>query len=197
VQIYAGLYEQANRQLATVSNFVGNEDAKGQTAWLLHLQGLLALRETSYSEAHSAFARSTRIWHSTYPHHFIPPLAALGLASYRLSQLALASQHLSRVIADASAHKSATPALAALPPIALALATTGKPARAIEIWTLARRHPFVANSRWFADVAGRHLDEIAASLPASTSDAARARGRTLDVWDTSRELLTELEELNL
>ena len=50
----------------------------------------------------------------------------------------------------------------------------------------------IANSRWFADVAGRKLEEIAEELPPEVVAAARERGEGLDLWETVEELSREL-----
>jgi hypothetical protein len=65
---------------------------------------------------------------------------------------------------------------------------------AIERYALAWQNPYVANSRWFEDVAGRHIAAVAASLPPEVVAAAEARGRTRDLWQTAEELLKELPQ---
>jgi hypothetical protein len=74
----------------------------------------------------------------------------------------------------------------------LLLADRGQAERAVELYALASRYPIVANSRWFEDVAGRHLAAVAAALPAEVCQAAQARGWARDLWATARELLAEL-----
>jgi hypothetical protein len=64
----------------------------------------------------------------------------------------------------------------------------------VELYALATRYPFVANSRWFEDVAGRHITAVAATLPPEVVAAAQARGRARDLWETAQELLAELEK---
>jgi hypothetical protein len=81
----------------------------------------------------------------------------------------------------------------ALPQAALLLADRGQTERAVELYALAARHPFVANSRWFEDVAGREIAALAESLPPDVVAAAQERGRGRDLWATVRELLIELE----
>jgi hypothetical protein len=122
----------------------------------------------------------------------VTPLAALGLATFRLGQLSPAAQHLAEALASALTHNSVVPALATLPAIALVLATNGDKVRAVEIWALAKSHPFVANSKWFGDAAGRELEVLAASLLADAAAAASATGRELDLWETVKQILTEL-----
>jgi hypothetical protein len=52
----------------------------------------------------------------------------------------------------------------------------------------------VANSRWFEDVAGKHIAAVAATLPPEVVAVARERGRARDLEATVAELLAELEE---
>ena len=63
----------------------------------------------------------------------------------------------------------------------------------MELYALASRYPYVANSRWFADVFGRYIDALAATLPPEVAEAARERGRSRDLEATVKELLAELE----
>ena len=65
--------------------------------------------------------------------------------------------------------------------------------RAIELYAVVSRYPYVANSRWFEDIAGQHIAAAAESLPPEVVQAARERGRARDLWKTAKELLAELE----
>ena len=80
-----------------------------------------------------------------------------------------------------------------VPATALFLADAGEHERAVDLYALASCYPFVANSRWFEDVFGRHIDAIAATLPPEVTGAARERGRGRDLEATVKELLAELE----
>jgi tetratricopeptide (TPR) repeat protein len=80
----------------------------------------------------------------------------------------------------------------AISTIALLFIEKGEILKAVELYALVSKQPFVANSIWFADVYGRHLDAASASLPLKEVQAARARGRALNVMDTARELLAEI-----
>jgi hypothetical protein len=77
--------------------------------------------------------------------------------------------------------------------VALFLSKWGQPERAVEIYSLAVRFPYVGNSRWFEDVAGRHIAAAAAGLSLEVVEAAQARGRAQDPWTVAAELLAELE----
>ena len=66
--------------------------------------------------------------------------------------------------------------------------------RSAEVYGLASRYPFVANSRWFEDVAGRHIAAVAATLPLDVIAAAQEHGRARDRDATVAELLAELRD---
>ena len=82
-----------------------------------------------------------------------------------------------------------------MPIIPVVLADAGEVERAVELYALAENHPFVAKSRLFEDIAGRHVQATAASLPPDVVAVAQARGRTLDWWDNAAALLKELPKL--
>jgi hypothetical protein len=84
------------------------------------------------------------------------------------------------------------PLIYGLPAAALLLADRGEVERAVEAYALASRYPFVANSRWFEDVAGQHITAVAATLPPDIVAVAQERGRTRDLQATVAELLAEL-----
>jgi len=80
----------------------------------------------------------------------------------------------------------------ALPPAALLAADQGFPEKAISIDALANTFPNIANSSWYADVYKREISEISARLPDDLVQAARARAKTMDVWETLRVILGDL-----
>ena len=63
--------------------------------------------------------------------------------------------------------------------------------RALELYGLASRYPYVSCSRWYEDVAGRHIAAAAAGLPPDVIAAAQERGRARDLEATLRDLLVE------
>ena len=75
------------------------------------------------------------------------------------------------------------------------LADQGEVERALELYSLASRHPFVGQAQLFEDITGQHITTIAATLPPDVVEAAQARGRARDMWDTASELLEELPRL--
>ena len=83
--------------------------------------------------------------------------------------------------------------LEVFPAFALLQLTEGKVERAIEYYAYATSHPFVAKSKWFHDVIGRHIEVAAETLPPEVVAAAQERGRNLDPDKLIKELLIEME----
>jgi tetratricopeptide (TPR) repeat protein len=83
---------------------------------------------------------------------------------------------------------------AVFPPMALLLMRNGAVEKGVELYALACREPYVANSRWYNDVFGRFIAEAAAALSPEVVEAARERGRGLDLWETAERLPQELSE---
>jgi hypothetical protein len=86
------------------------------------------------------------------------------------------------------------PALFGLVVAAWLLAGEGEKERPVELYALAAQNPFVANSRWFEDVAGSHIRAVAATLPTAVVTATRERGQARNLKSTVGELLADLPQ---
>jgi tetratricopeptide (TPR) repeat protein len=120
--------------------------------------------------------------------------AILAHATRGLAQPAQMRQHLRQALRAAKETGDVLLGLSVMPAAALWLADRGDAEGAVEVYTLASRCGFVAQSRWFHDVAGRHIDAVAASLPQDVVAAVEKRGRAEDVEATTEGLLEELED---
>jgi len=118
--------------------------------------------------------------------------ACLGYAERRAGRCDLALQHALATLQTGVELHAFFPLVFGLPLAALLLADEGRTEQAVEVHALASRYPFVANSRWFEDIAGREIAAAAAVLPPDVAAAARRRGRARDLWATTEELLAEL-----
>jgi hypothetical protein len=86
------------------------------------------------------------------------------------------------------------PVMLALPAIALWFALQDHKETALEIYALATaRYPLLAKAQWTHDVAGRQLTALTADVSPALVQAAQARGRTRDLWNTVAELLAHLK----
>ena len=120
-------------------------------------------------------------------------LAVLATAERGLGDLSRGQDHLSEALRISAETGAFEPSLSTLPAIALLLADRGERERAVELYALASEHPYVANSRWFESVYGRHIAAVADTLPSDAVVAAEERGRARGLEATAVELLAELE----
>jgi tetratricopeptide (TPR) repeat protein len=118
--------------------------------------------------------------------------AILACALHRLGQSDQARAHLLEALRLVPDARSFWPLLYALAVYALLLIDEGEAEQAVELYALASRYPFVANSRWFEAIAGKHIAAVAATLPPDVVAAAQERGRARDLGATVKEVLTEL-----
>ena len=118
----------------------------------------------------------------------------LGLAARGLERRDEAWRHLATALERTGKGPRFLELMTVLAGIALLLADEGQVERAMELYALASRYPFVANSRWFEDVVGNTLAEVAATLPVERVAILQESGRARDVVTTAAELLAELCE---
>jgi tetratricopeptide (TPR) repeat protein len=156
--------------------------------------GWVALAEEEYAEAQELLEESAAADEKIGQRdHLGGALAALGYATRGLEQPSQAQEYLSRALRMASETENFMAVVHALSGIALLLADRGEVERAIEIYALASRHPFVANSRWFEDVVGKQIAAGSTSVSPEVVAAAQERGRGKDLDVTVKGLLAELE----
>jgi tetratricopeptide (TPR) repeat protein len=189
---HLGQYEQAHARAQT-GHSLFQERFGGRNAVSSFILGSVALAERAYAEARQLLEESVAVSRSLRAREALScGLFILGYAERGLSQFDRARQHLVEALGIAAELGIFRPLLYGLPAAALLLADAGEHERAVEIYALACRYPFVANSCWFEDVAGQHLAEVAATLPQEIAAAARERGQARDLDATVAELLTEL-----
>jgi predicted ATPase/class 3 adenylate cyclase len=194
-QAHLGQDEQAHAFGQTGLTLYREIDIPWGIGYAHFVLGMVALAGEAYAEAQQLLGESVSALREIgHRENLGCALAVLGYAARGLGQLPEARQHLHealQIVADIGAF---VPFVLALPAVALLLADQGEVQRATEWYGLASRYPFVANSRWFEDVAGRHIAAVAATLPEDVIAAAQERGRARD-WDTTvAQLLAELGE---
>jgi predicted ATPase len=120
-------------------------------------------------------------------------LSALSCNAQKTERPRQAKDHLLEALRFSSGIGDGLLVSVCLPTMALLLIDDGDVERAVELYALASNNPFVANSRWYEDLAGRHIAAAAEALSPEVVKAAQERGRERDLWQTARELLAELE----
>jgi tetratricopeptide (TPR) repeat protein len=194
-KLHQGQYEAARTQAQknlSLAREVGRQLEIGQA---LRLLGSLALAEEAYAEARGRYQESLALFRESGERGELSwSLAEAAYAARGLGDLRQARADLNEALRTASEIGNFAPLLHALPGLALLLADQVEVERAVELYALASRYPFVANSRWFEDVAGKQIAAVAATLPPEVVAAAQERGRARDLWDTAAELVEEGKE---
>jgi predicted ATPase/DNA-binding SARP family transcriptional activator len=192
VEVHLGRYERA-RTLGRASLALTQELGYWSGICIsLRLLSWAALAEGAYAEAEQLSRESVTVYETEEWYDPWPALASLGYAARGLGQRAQARHHVHEALRTAAAIQACWSLMFVLPGMALLLADEGQVERAVELYALASCDPLVANSRWFEDVAGRHIAAAAASLPPEVVTAAQERGRARDLDATVAELLEEL-----
>jgi predicted ATPase/DNA-binding SARP family transcriptional activator len=193
-RMHLGQYEGARvcvQMGLTLSREAGYRFGIGYSCFLL---SSVALAGEAYGEAQQLLEESVAVCREVGRQDELGwALAALGITVRGLGQRSQAREHLSEALRTAVEIGAFAPLLYALPGIAVLLVDQGEQERAVELYALASRYPFVANSRWFEDIVGKHIAAVAATLPPEVVAAAQARGRARDLEATVKELLVELE----
>ena len=190
---HLGNYEQARVHGQIMLALSRQRGHPHRTALSLLTLAQVGLAEGAYANAQRLLDESVSIYREAmHPPQLAWVLASAACAACGLGQLSRTRQCLHEALSIATELRSFIPSIHILPAAALLLANEGQAERAVELYALALRHPFVANSRWFEDVVGRHIATAAAGLPGDDVAAARERGRARDLWATAAELLEEL-----
>jgi tetratricopeptide (TPR) repeat protein len=197
--LYLGEYKAATKQayssLATCK--------KGNHVWhivgcahAISIIGKIALAVRSYPDAQKHIQESISIFQDIIEEKDSvgQDLACLGYIARKKDRKHQAKTHFLDALRLAIEVDGFLALFHTLPGIALLFADQGDIERAVELFALASTLGMVANSKWFADIAGDEIAAAAKSLPPEVTEAAKARGRARDLWETANELLQELEK---
>jgi tetratricopeptide (TPR) repeat protein len=160
--------------------------------------GRIALAEGAHEQASEWLQQSITAYEDAErPRISYQARVASVYVARALGRPSLARQHLLLALQMAARAGYRLLALESLPAVALLSLDGDRPGWhreewAIELYALASRYPYVSNSRWFEDVAGREIRTAAEKLPSEVVAAARERGRARDLWATVEELLAKL-----
>jgi tetratricopeptide (TPR) repeat protein len=154
---------------------------------------LTALGIESYSEAEIMAREVVAIYRDNQNHERLATsLSLLGFTSLDLGRIQESKRYIQEALRISLSHRTIFPLLLALTATAKLLLEEDEVERAIELHILALQDPKVANSKWWHDAVGTHIETAAEALPSEIVEAAQARGRSLDLWQTGAELLKEL-----
>ena len=115
----------------------------------------------------------------------------LGIVFQKLNKSDQAKEHIRVGLRKGLEIGSSVVQLYSISATVLFLADQAEIERAVEIYALTSRYPWIRNSQWNQDVIERPLSTLTSSLPAEVIEAAQKRGRERDLQDTVQELLSE------
>jgi predicted ATPase len=159
------------------------------------LLGCIALADGSYSEAQRLMEEGAAL----YQEIGMRPMVdwVVNLTKYvpiGQSDPLRAGQAISEALQKAAETRDSRELAWILTSISVLQIDLGERERAVELYALASRNPYVANSRWFHETAGQQIAAVADSLPPEVVAAARQRGRARDLDATIVELTAELAD---
>jgi DNA-binding SARP family transcriptional activator/predicted ATPase len=182
------------RLLATESlslaNKSGSRHDAGIACWLL---GGEALARGAYPESEAWMKESIQILESVGLREVLGSAhAGLGYAALGLGQMVLARVSFVEALRKNLEIRSPGAILFTLPGIALYLAKIGKLEKAVGVYAFAARQAVISNARWFDDVAGRHIESLAHSLPTDLLVFAKESFQDISLECIAQNLLEEL-----
>jgi predicted ATPase/DNA-binding CsgD family transcriptional regulator len=194
--IHLGRYKEAQRYGERAIRLARESGFRQTLGWALMVSGQVSLAAAAYRKAVTHLEEAASVLAEFRKSTWFLPLISQALALEKMDHLSEAYRVLIQALRENESARVPHVAVNALPVAALLLAGHGNTRRAVELYALAQRSPFVANSHWFEDVVGAEIDSMAADLSAESVEAARSRHQTLDLWETAGEVLRELERVD-
>ena len=188
VELYLGRYDRA-RALAQES--LAKARQSGLRLWVggaLMRLGWVAMAEGEYEKARQ-FCEQSSSYLKEPPDH-----VALAYVTRGLGQTTQVQHHICKALHMGAGRGGPLGLAHVLPAVALLLVDRGEVERAVELYALALRYPYVGNAPIYEDLAAKHIAAAAKALPPEVVEAAQARGRARDLEATVRELLAEFQE---
>ncbi len=192
---YLGAYEAARNQAQHTIELFSDVKSFWATKGIAaagEILGRIALAKSAYAEAQEWFLECIPVYQETRD-SLVQALACQGFAARGLSLTPQAQGYFLDALRTAIKGEDFFPLAHVLPGIALLFADRGDAERAVELYALASTFGVVANSKWFADIAGDEITSAAEELPVEVVEAAKTRGGELDLWETAAGLLEEFE----
>jgi len=193
-QSHQGNYDQARSLGQTALALAREVGDPGIMAYTLFAVGGVMLAADDPAEARRLLEEGLTLYRSAGQKASLAScMGMLGGARHRLGEAAEARPLLRDALRLAVEVRAFVPKLVALALAARLFAEQGQVEEAAELWALLSGHPFVAQSHWFADVAGREIAAAAETLPPDVAAAAQVLGRSRDLDSAAAEVAEELD----
>ena len=191
-QMNLGKYEQARLLLeSTMAFFQETGNMEGMAYGLLE-EGYLTLLaaansglQVDFEAAYRYAEQSLMLFHKLNHNDEGLAWAELGYAENNLGRKSEARRHLAEALQAARRIKAPQTMVVSLAHLAAILADS-KPEQAVELYTLACRHPYVGSSHLWKDLLLPEIASAAACLPPAVVKAAKTRAEEED-WEKAAE----------
>jgi predicted ATPase/DNA-binding CsgD family transcriptional regulator len=187
VRIHLGQYDRSAALVSEVLRIARDVGDNGAVQSLHRSLCMLALAKEDIAAAKS-YATSvgdSSLW------HMYPPIGQIlfGLIAALESNLERARQHIVHAFGQNMNRRHPVFVGTGLAVAACVCVLDNQPEHAVSLYATACKIPFVANSRWFADVIGKRIASGVSALPREAVVAAEVRGQSLDIWEAVDEVL--------
>jgi tetratricopeptide (TPR) repeat protein len=187
IRIHLGQYDRIVQLVAEEMRIARDVGNNGATPGLYRSLCMLALEKGDIAAAKS-YANSFGDFSVGQMHPSIDQIL-FGLIAALESDLEQARQHIVHAFDQNLNRRHPVVAGAVLALAACVCVLDNQPEHAVSLYATARKIPFVANSRWFADVVGTRITSGVSALPREAVVAAEVRGQSLDIWEAVDEVL--------
>jgi tetratricopeptide (TPR) repeat protein len=193
LSLYLGRYEDALEHAVTSLQLAKEVNDLGRVSFNFWHLGDIMLAKRAYSEAEQYLQESISMHREIANQGRLKDvLASLGFVTYGLDQIPLLHRCLSEALEASIKGRLWFTAIRCIPLAALLALAQGQAEQAVELYALGLCVSHIANSPWYEEVAGRHVQTAAQALPALAVDLAQERGRARDLWKTVDEVLETL-----
>lgn len=193
ISLYLGRYEDALEHALTSLHLSKEVNDLARVSFGLWNLGDIMLARRAYSEAEEYLQESISIHREiAFQGRLNDVLTSLGFVAYGLDQIPLLHRCLTEALEMSVDDRIWFTAIKCIPLAALLALTQGQAEQAVELYALGLCVPHIANSPWYEEVAGRHVQTAAQVLPPLVVDLAQGRGRARDLWMTVEEVLETL-----
>jgi tetratricopeptide (TPR) repeat protein len=194
VEVNEGLYDQGCEHYQaslTVARQLG--DLYGIALNLLGLSEIFLIRR-EYAQARQVLEESVPLYCQVHQEDELSiSLAELADIEFRLGLFQQARSHLRESLQIAAETGSWQACLFVAGKTALFMTMQEEAEKGVELYALATRYPYLGDSCFWEDTAGKRIAEFATGLPEEVVTAAKERGRQRNLHATVRELLGEFE----
>lgn len=195
LQLQIGHYSEAQRESETTIGLVhehGLPDFFTCEALTLLAQAQIAIGNYEKAEA---FLRESESLCDSRPVGIATYVAGndlyWGIAAAARGDSAIAWKHVRRELKTAACRTDRLNLANAIAGKAYLHAVENEASLALEAYSLAQQHPFVAHSRWFADVVGHRVHEAVSNLSPSETDLIMQRSTESDLETAAAAILAQ------